>query len=231
MISLSLCETNLDPKLFVLALCLWISHATYSQTTFTESAAVYGLNIAGNKDGGHAWADYDLDGDFDLVVNTQGSGYLLRNDGGVFTDQTTALAPDFNNGSLERTALFVDFNNDGYPDIFRNKHNDIRIYLQDPITNRFGNGAGGTLPSQQFTSFTDGMNTEGAGALDYDGDGDLDLFVDNHNFGIDLLENDGNGFFTHVTRKTDSPNPPYNATDPTTWPLGLVQDATDGDYG
>ncbi|WP_166636683.1 FG-GAP-like repeat-containing protein [Zeaxanthinibacter enoshimensis] len=221
----------MDPKLFVLALCLWISHATYSQTTFTESAAVYGLNIAGNKDGGHAWADYDLDGDFDLVVNTQGSGYLLRNDGGVFTDQTAALAPDFNNGSLERTALFVDFNNDGYPDIFRNKHNDIRIYLQDPATNRFGDGAGGTLPSQQFTSFTDGMNTEGAGALDYDGDGDLDIFVDNHNFGIDILENDGNGYFTHVTRKTDSPNPPYNAGDPTTWPLGLVQDATDGDYG
>ncbi|MDC6351869.1 FG-GAP-like repeat-containing protein [Zeaxanthinibacter sp. PT1] len=211
--------------------CLWISFAAYSQTTFTESAAVYGINIGGNKDGGHAWADYDLDGDFDLVVNTQGPGYLLRNDGGVFTDQTAALAPDFNNGSLERTALFVDFNNDGYPDIFRNKHNDIRIYLQDPVTNRFGDGAGGTLPSQQFTSFTDGMNTEGAGALDYDGDGDLDIFVDNHNFGIDILQNDGNGFFTHVTRKTDSPNPPYNAADPTTWPLGLVQDATDGDYG
>ena len=203
----------------------------HAQTTFTESAAAYGLNIGGNKDGGHAWADYDLDGDFDIVINTQGNGRLMRNDGGSFTDVTGTLAPDFNSGSLERTALFVDFNNDGYPDVFRNKHNDVRIYLQDPSTNRFGNGIGGTAPNQRFTTLTDGMNTEGAGALDYDGDGDLDLFIDNHNFGIDILQNDGAGNFTHVTRKVDSPSPPYNAGNSTTWPLGLVQDATDGDYG
>ena len=203
----------------------------FSQTTFTESAASYGLNVAGTKDGGHAWADYDLDGDFDLVINRNGTGYLLRNDGGSFSNQTAALAPDFNSGSLERTALFVDFNNDGYPDVFRNTHNDLRIYLQHPATNIFGDGLGGTTPSQRFTTLTDGMNTEGAGALDYDGDGDLDLFVDNHNYGIDILQNDGNGFFTHVTRKADSPLPPYNAGNPATWPLGLVQDATDGDYG
>ncbi|MCW5518079.1 FG-GAP-like repeat-containing protein [Muriicola sp. Z0-33] len=216
---------------WLIPLCFLISISGSAQTTFTESAAAYGLNIGGTKDGGHAWADYDLDGDFDLVINRNGSGYLLRNDGGSFSDQTAALAPDFSGGNLERTALFVDFNNDGYPDIFRNKHNDVRIYLQDPATNRFGNGLGGTAPNQRFTSLTDGMNTEGAGALDYDGDGDLDLFIDNHNYGIDILQNDGNGFFTHVTRKADSPNPPYNVGDPTTWPLGLVQDATDGDYG
>ncbi|MET7030853.1 FG-GAP-like repeat-containing protein [Sediminicola luteus] len=215
----------------LLAVFLLSVFGTSAQTTFTESAALYGLNIGGKKDGGHAWADYDLDGDFDLVINTNGRGYLMRNDGGSFSDQTATLAPDFMAGSLERTALFVDFNNDGYPDIFRNKHNDVRIYLQDPLTNKFGNGLGGTAPNQQFTSMTDGMNTEGAGALDYDGDGDLDLFLDNHNFGIDILQNDGNGFFTHVTKKTDSPNPPYNVADPNTWPLGLVQDATDGDYG
>ena len=202
-----------------------------AQTTFTESAAAYNLDIPGTKDGGHAWADYDLDGDFDLVVNTNGRGYLMRNDGGTFTDVTSVLAPNFSGGGLERTALFVDFNNDGYPDILRNDNNDLRIFLQDPVTNRFGNGTGGTVPSQQFTSLADGFNCEGAGALDYDGDGDLDIFIDNHNFGIDILQNDGNGFFTHVTRKADSPNPPYDVLDSTTWPLGLVQDAIDGDYG
>ena len=214
---------------FVIGICQLQN--TLGQTTFTESSASYNLNISGSKDGGHAWADYDLDGDFDLVVNTNGAGYLMRNDGGSFTDVTSTLAPNFATGDLERTALFVDFNNDGYPDIFRNDNNDLRIFLQDPLTNRFGDGLGGTTPSQQFTSLTDGLNVEGAGALDYDGDGDLDLYVDNHNYGIDILQNDGSGFFTHVTRKADSPNPPYNEFDSTTWPLGLVQDATDGDYG
>lgn len=207
------------------------SNTALAQTTFTESAATYNLNIGGNKDGGHAWADYDLDGDFDLFVNANNDGHLMRNDGGFFTEVTNTLIPDANGDDLERTALFVDFNNDGYPDIFRNDNNEIKIYLQHPATNIFGDGLGATSPSQYITSLTDGMNTEGAGALDYDGDGDLDLYIDNHNFGIDILQNDGNGFFTHVTRKADSPNPPYDVNDPTTWPLGLVQDATDGDYG
>ena len=220
-------------KIFFIIFFVIISTSIIAQTTFAESAAGYNLNIGGSKDGGHAWADYDLDGDFDLVINTNGRGYLLRNDGGSFTDVTNIngnLAPDLLNGSLERTALFVDFNNDGYPDIFRNDHNNVKIYLQDPATNRFGNGTGGTVPNQHFTTLTDGLNSEGAGALDYDGDGDLDLFIDNHNFGIDILQNDGTGNFTHVTRKADSPTT-YNAGDPTTWPLGLAQDATDGDYG
>ncbi len=102
----------------LLGLCLISQGEAFSQTTFTESAAAYGLNVAGTKDGGHAWADYDLDGDFDLVINTNGRGYLMRNDGGSFSDQTATLAPDFLTGVLERTALFVDFNNDGYPDVF-----------------------------------------------------------------------------------------------------------------
>jgi hypothetical protein len=72
-----------------------------AQTTFTESAAAYRLNIGGNKDGGHAWADYDLDDDFDLVINRNGTGYLLRNDGGSFTEGTGILASDFNSGNLQ----------------------------------------------------------------------------------------------------------------------------------
>lgn len=206
------------------------------QTTFTESAAAFNLNIGGNKDGGHAWADYDLDGDFDIFINTNNRGHLLRNDGGSFTDVTNTLISDVNNDGLERTVLFVDFNNDGYPDIFRNDSGNARFYLQIPNANpnniRFGL-SNGTIPNQSFNdgNFNNEFNSEGAGALDYDGDGDLDVFIDNHNFGIDILQNDGNGFFTHVTRKTDSPNPPYNEFDSSTWPLGLVQDATDGDYG
>ncbi|MEN1785007.1 MAG: FG-GAP-like repeat-containing protein [Bacteroidota bacterium] len=216
-------------QIFSLALLL-ISYVAIGQTTFTESAAAYNLNVGGTKDGGHAWADYDLDGDLDLVINTVGRAYLMRNDGGTFTDVTNTLAPDLLNGSLDRTTLFTDLNNDGYPDIFRNNAFDIRIYLQHPATNTFGNGFGGTTPSQRFTTLEDGLNSEGAGAFDYDGDGDLDLFFENVGR-VDILQNNGVGFFTHVTRRADSPNPPYNNLDPTTWPLGLAQDVDGfGDY-
>ncbi|WP_396637206.1 FG-GAP-like repeat-containing protein [Maribacter sp. R77961] len=217
--------------IFILFFSLFFK-SSLGQTTFTESAASYNLNISGNKDGGHAWADYDLDGDYDIFINTNNRGYLLRNDGGNFTDVTNTLISDVNNDGLERSALFVDFNNDSYPDIFRNDSGNARIYLQIPNTNpnniRFGL-SNGTQPNQTFNdgNFGNEFNSEGAGALDYDGDGDLDIFIDNHNYGIDILQNDGNGFFTHVTAKP----PGYDVNDSSTWPLGLVQDATDGDYG
>ena len=216
----------------VFALFIVITSISFAQTTFTESAAAYNLNIGGGKDGGHGWGDYDLDGDFDLVVNTNGRGYLLRNDGGSFTDVTATLCSEITTGGLERTALFIDLNNDGYPDIVRNDSDFLKIYLQipnaDPTLIRFGL-SNGTAANQTFDdpAFGGDFNSEGTGAIDFDGDGDLDIFVENHNYGIDILENDGNGFFTHATVKP----PGYNVADPTTWPLGLVQDAVDGDYG
>ena len=223
-------QSNL--KIVLLSFALLSFTFLSAQTTFTESSAAYNLNIGGNKDGGHAWGDYDLDGDYDIFINTNNRGYLLRNDGGSFTDVTNTLISDVNNDGLERTVLFVDFNNDGYPDIFRNDSGNARFYLQipdaDPNNIRFGL-SNGTQPNQTFNdgNFSNEFNSEGAGALDFDGDGDLDVFIDNHAHGIDILENDGNGFFTHATTRPAD----YDVNDPSTWPLGLVQDATDGDYG
>ena len=52
----------------VLSLLIFCHGEALAQTTFTESAAAYGLNLNQNKDGGHAWADYDDDGDLDVLV-------------------------------------------------------------------------------------------------------------------------------------------------------------------
>jgi len=95
--------TKLIHRIVLAIIFVVMPTAIIAQTTFTESASTYNLNVGGSKDGGHAWADYDLDGDYDLVINTNGRGYLLRNDGGSFTDVTNingSLAPDFLNAMM-----------------------------------------------------------------------------------------------------------------------------------
>ena len=64
--------------MIVFLLILIYFHEVWSQTTFTKSAVSYGLDIAGTKDGTHACGDYDLDGDFDVFINTNTRGYLWR---------------------------------------------------------------------------------------------------------------------------------------------------------
>ncbi|MFK7756687.1 MAG: FG-GAP-like repeat-containing protein, partial [Flavobacteriales bacterium] len=220
--------------LFLLVtLCVSINYIK-AQTTFTEDASSWNLDINGAKDGGHGWTDFDNDGDFDILINTNQNSsahrsFLLRNDGTSFTDVTSSLAPYLKNNQKERCANWADFNSDGHPDFVRNSSfSGLEVYLQDPVSGRFGDGTGGTTPQILDGSvISGGLNSEGVGLIDYDSDGDYDIVFDNHNFGIDILENDGNGFFTHVTAKDAS----YDVNNPATWPKGLVQDATDGDYG
>ncbi len=78
---------------------------------WNKSAATYGINAPGSKDGGHAWSDYDRDGDLDLIVNTSSTGStngskLYRNDGGSFTDVTASLAPNLDDQVRERQAIW-----------------------------------------------------------------------------------------------------------------------------
>lgn len=184
-----------------IALIAFVPMETMAQQTFNQVAGSGGdqSNIGGAKDGGCSFADYDRDGDLDLLVNTNQNAfatrsYLLRNDNGIYIDVTTAVASGLKSSLTERSASWGDCNNDGYPDILVNSNGRVKILRND----------GGTVFTTIFdiTSMTDGMNTEGAGWLDYDNDGDLDFFVECHNFGIDLFNNNGatpTPTFTQVT--------------------------------
>jgi hypothetical protein len=222
----------------------------YSQTTFTESSVAYGLNVTGTKDGGHAWSDYDNDGDIDVLVleNQNGStrSYLMRNNGNnTFTDVRATLVPGMGNDIAERQAVWGDLNNDGRPDFMITSHGNgggsnraaLQIYLQNAI-GTFGDGLGGNSPitvgRSGYTININPINAEGAGFFDFEGDGDLDIFFDSHNYGIEILRNNyinhttsavnnpaPNVMFTHITNLNGSPNVQF----------GLNQFATDGDYG
>ncbi|MBQ4916316.1 VCBS repeat-containing protein [Maribacter sp. MMG018] len=220
-----------------------------AQTTFTESAASFGLNLGKKKDGGHAWADFDGDGLLDVLVleNNSGNGvksFLMRQSpAGTFTNVQSTLAPGMLGDGAERQAVWGDLNNDGRPDFMINSHGSygsgvaIQIFIQN-ANGTFGNGVGGTSPitigRSGATINISSLNTEGAGFFDFEGDGDLDIFFDSHNFGIELLRNN---FIDHTTHSIVNPGPgslfthitPGSGSGVTEY--GLNQYATDGDYG
>lgn len=176
--------------------------------SFTELGELHG--IARNEHGdvessmGIDAADYDNDGDFDVVLThyQAETNTLYQNDGnGVFWDVTAqsrlsepTLLP------LAWGTGFADFDNDGWLDLFfANGHlhdnieelEEIGVYKQqNQVFRNQGNGI-----------YTDISNISGDGVLiekssrgaifgDYDNDGDTDILVINIADTPDLLRND-----------------------------------------
>jgi len=237
-------------KLSILSVLFISSSFLFSQTTFTESASSFNLDVtAGDKDGGHAWGDYNNDGNMDIIINHDGLSLMRNNGNNTFTNVTNALVSTvFNN--KERQASWGDINKDGRLDFLRSTSlGGLDIYIQNP-NGTFGDGQGGDTPIRVRSSGAAeiiinngiglpsagfGLNAEGAGFFDFEGDGDLDIFFDNHDFGIELLLNNT---INHITR-TQSSLPAatmftHITTDANTaggFSFGLNQNATDGDYG
>ena len=88
--------------------------------TFTDVTAESGVtNTSGSL--GVTWGDYDNDGDLDLyVVNTTGAANrLFRNNGdSTFTDVAGLVGVTAKKGGRGSDATFIDYNNDGFLDLF-----------------------------------------------------------------------------------------------------------------
>jgi len=178
--------------------------------TFVETGLTVG--VAYSEDGepesvmGVDLGDYDNDGRLDIIVATYQwlANTLYHNDGdGFFTDVTfLAQVGAESLPYLGMTAAFLDYDNDGYLDIFvANGHLDENVEEFDPSTSfgqrnqLFRNNGDGT-----FTEVTGmagpGLQAEkvshGAAFGDYDNDGDIDIFVsDSDDQPSQLLRNDG----------------------------------------
>lgn len=188
-------------------------------TLFSAVTSDANLDTAGNKDGGVSWGDFNNDGCLDVLVNTNDATIqtrLYRSDcmqpAPTFTDVTETYAAGLlREGVTERSAIWGDVNNDGALDFAVNTSRRVEIYLNrgPTATPAYSFGVMDQAPNQMMVSDTStavpgGQNTEGMGWIDYDGDGDLDLILDNHNYGIDIYANNGSGTFAHVTPNSDS---------------------------
>ena len=173
---------------------------------------------------GGTFGDYDLDGDLDLYVSNYvdfsrdyestlpcvWKGYdvfcgprgllaqadvFYRNEGdGTFVDVTAAAG--MGGGTyFGFSAVFADFTDDGWPDVF---------VADDMSPNKlFINSGDGTFSDMTLGSgagfSADGMEQGSMGVAvgDYNGDGRLDLFVTNFQGEYNALyRNEGGGFFT-----------------------------------
>jgi len=92
--------------------------------TFSEILLSEISNVTTLKDPhGAAWADFDNDGDQDIILLTgaerglgEGKNYLFKNDNGSLIDIATDLGVDYNLGR-GRTPIWFDYNSDGKLDL------------------------------------------------------------------------------------------------------------------
>ncbi len=170
--------------------------------TFSVSPLNEQVALSTHYSGGASWADTDNDGWPDLLVLGREENVLFRNLGGQgFEDVTQAAGLTDRNAS--KTASWADYDNDGWLDLY------IANWGCTPHCARTPGSPG--QPDQLYRNNGDGSfsnvthllgnKTTGGNFvgrwLDYDNDGDLDLYVINDEYvppvGNLLFRNDGPG--------------------------------------
>jgi hypothetical protein len=148
----------------------------------------------------NAWADFDNDGDLDEFVGFRGRpNRLYRQDGGRFTD--VAAAVGLADTIETRAAAWGDFDADG--------HVDLYIGFIDGTPNRLYRNDG---DGRHFTDVAHQVGLDLVGVsrqvswIDYDNDGDLDLFIAFRDKPNRLFRHDG-GRFTDVTAESGVGDP------------------------
>ncbi|MEZ6242550.1 MAG: FG-GAP-like repeat-containing protein [Phycisphaerales bacterium] len=156
-------------------------------------------------------ADYDADGDMDIFINnTNTDDALLRNDGGFhFTDVTLAAGVGGGQGT-GGGSTWGDFDGDGWLDLYvsNRTHTPILPSLTNYSTVRnrlYKNMGDGTfIDVAPALGVDEDAQTLVSAFLDYDLDGDADLYVGNDNSALckqwtnTLYQNVG-GTFVNVT--------------------------------
>ncbi len=197
---------------------------------------------------GSAVGDYDNDGLVDLYVTNIGPNVLYRNRG----DGTFAATGQVADAGFGASAVFFDAEGDGDLDLYVANYVDpdlsrIPAPGEDPTCVWLGmpvmcgprglsgqedvfyrNDLGRFVEATEAAGLDDPSAAYGLGvaALDYDDDGDVDLYVANDTFPNFLYENDGSGRFTEVGLISGAG---YNGAGDTEAGMGVGVGDPDGD--
>jgi hypothetical protein len=208
--------------------------------TFTDISEASGIGQTPGSGMGMVCADYDNDGDTDvIVVNDELGNFLWQNDGtGVFDEVGTALGLAYNFEGNPAGNMGVDcgdYDNDGWLDLFTTSYsqewpalyrNQEGVSFED-VTRSTGAGIGSEPHVNWGTAFAD-----------FDNDGDRDLFIafghldeEVHRWAYStafrvrnqLLLNSGNGKFFDVSDQSG------DGLDPVESSRGIGVDDLDND--
>jgi len=156
-------------------------------------------------------ADVDQDGDLDyFVCNDEGLNVLLTNDGnGVFAvsnmiDFATTITSD-NSGNY--SSVWTDLNGDGLSDLYLAKCRAGANELTDPRRINMlyiNNGDGSYTERAAEFGLADGLQSWSVDAGDVDNDGDVDIFITNHDGPHKLMINQGDTTFVEYEDLPDN---------------------------
>ena len=166
--------------------------------TFLEEAAIRGIDNFDSGSHGGVWADLDNDGDYDLFNGSFDQNRLYRNDGSGFFTDVTVLAGLPVQSLPTRSVIAFDMDGDGDLDIFAVTNFEGSNDPAGELNEVYRNDGGFTFTSVSGGDLAAAPVGQGAIAVDYDNDGDIDIIAGNRTGPLNVLQNDGSGVFTLI---------------------------------
>jgi hypothetical protein len=174
----------------------------YDIKRFKDVAAEAGVAVRGRA-GGAVIEDFDNDGFLDIVTSSWGlrdqMQFFRSNGDGTFADRTKEAGLTGIVGGLNMVQ--ADYDNDGFRDILVLRGAWLRSAGNIPNSLLRNNGNGTFSDVTEQAGLLSFHPTQAGAWADYDGDGDLDLFIGNESDDVnkhpcELYRNNGNGTFT-----------------------------------